>query len=542
MKIDKKQAELLAFLALYLFALFYWSLPYQERNLPYGEYDAMSHFQVADFISQNDASFVRLPPYIDLRYWHDNKFRPHTLWYPPTFHSSLAAMQTLGGDRVLGVFLMNTILNTFILITLFLFMRNFFGFLPGMLSSLLLIFSPRDIMPYLWGQWPERFGYAFVPLIIYCYYKYNMSFDEKPLYICLTSILLIMNLLVHPMVFFHSLIALAATFIFLSIKDKKIKVNFKHVGVCAVIFIAIFFMFPLQTLNMLPRLGINALRSSEIGEAAPSAGADFSRIFRWSFNPEQFQGSVPASYFSFSEMHGLWTLPLLLLGVLAALLRRKDGDLLLLAWLVSLYIVLHRDAFGMQNLIHRSLSASAHIFVPLAVLGMLAIPELIKLKNPIKGWAKYPLAAVFVYMALSVNMAQASQLINKDTYNNPLTTLTQDQFDAAEWIMRNAPLDSNVSMLGVPHTPEFLSATAKNIRWFAAASQHVTRFYYLYPQDEDSIRSHMEKDYIMLDYYIPLGLNMQELVSSMQEIEEKRLSNQTLVFNKNTIRVYKLES
>ena len=154
MKLHKQYIQIFIFILVYLFAIYFWSQPFQEKKSPYGEFDAISHFEVADYIAYNDKSFNKLPHYIDLRYGGDNRYKPHTLWYPPTFHSSLAIMEVFGGERVLSVFLMNTILATFILISVFFVMNSLFGFLPGILSSFLIIFSYRDFMPYLWGQWP----------------------------------------------------------------------------------------------------------------------------------------------------------------------------------------------------------------------------------------------------------------------------------------------------------------------------------------------------------------------------------------------------
>ena len=148
MKLNKNYLQTFIFVLVYLFAIYFWSQPLQERPIPYGEYDAMSHFEVADYMAYNDKSFSRLPDYIDIRYGTDNDFRPHTLWYPPTFHSSLAVMEVIGGERVIPVYLMNTILATFIIITVYFVINSLFGFLPAILSSLLIIFSPRDFMPF----------------------------------------------------------------------------------------------------------------------------------------------------------------------------------------------------------------------------------------------------------------------------------------------------------------------------------------------------------------------------------------------------------
>src|SRR3990167_8954817 len=200
MKLNKNHLQTLLFIAVYLFAIYFWTQPLQERKLPYGEYDAMSHFEVADYIAYNDKSFMQLPPYIDLRYGEDNKFRPHTLWYPPTFHASLAAAEVFGGDRIISTFLLNAVMASFVLITVYFVINSLFGFLPAILSSLLLIFSPRDFMPYLWGQWPERFAYAFIPIILYCFYRYfigNSKENKAPLYLYLTAIFLGLTILVH---------------------------------------------------------------------------------------------------------------------------------------------------------------------------------------------------------------------------------------------------------------------------------------------------------------------------------------------------------
>src|SRR3989338_6103081 len=205
MKLNRNYIQTFVFLLVYLAGIYLWTQPLLDRKLPFGEYDAMSHFEVADYISYNDKSFMALPNYIDIRYGTDNKFKQHVLWYPPPFHTMLAIAETAGGERVVPVFLMNAILASFIIITSYFVINSLFGFLPAILSSILIFLSPRDFLPYLWGQWPERFAYAFVPVILYCFYKYYISYskeEKKPAYLYLTSLFLGINLLIHPLVFF----------------------------------------------------------------------------------------------------------------------------------------------------------------------------------------------------------------------------------------------------------------------------------------------------------------------------------------------------
>ena len=544
MKLDKNYIQTFIFLLVYLFAIYFWSQPYQERKIPYGEYDAMSHFEVADYMVYTDRSLFNLPPYIDIRYGIDNKFKPHTLWYPPTFHTSLGVMQFIGGERIVPIYLLNTIMATFVIITIYFVINSLFGFLPAILSSLLIIFSPRDFMPYLWGQWPERFAYAFVPIVLYCFYKYFISFSKesnKPIYLYLTALFSGINLLIHPLVFFHSLVGTAVLYVFLSLRQKKLALNLKHISIAAIIFLIMFLIFPYQTFNIFPQLLPKSVTSTQVQEQRV---IDLSRIIHWAPDPKNFVGSVPPSYFSFKEMHGLWTLPFLLLGIIFLIWRREEKDLFLLAWLVSLYFVLHRDLIGKASFLHRSLSATAHIFVPLTAIGTVYLTSFVKIPSAYNKYLKYAIVVAFVYLTFSMNMASASKMLNKNTYN-PNTadgffvTLNDAEYQAAQWVLQNTPPSANITILGIPHADNFLSATSKKIRWFAAASQHVTRFYYFLENKEEILKS--PDWYIMLDYTMLGPLNDRETFNYMQNFEKNTLTNHTLVYNNNNIRVYKFE-
>ena len=532
MKFSRSYIQTLAFIALYFFAIYFWTQPLQARKVPYGEYDAMSHFEVADYAAYNDKSFMRLPPYIDLRYGEDNKFKPHTLWYPPTFHASLAVAEVFGNDRVVPAFFMNAIMASFVMVTVYFVMNSLFGFLPAILSALLLIFSPRDFMPYLWGQWPERFAYAFIPIVLYCFYRYFTSYSKegsKPMYLCLTALFLGINILIHPLVFFHSVAGLFILYILLAIKQKKLAFSWKHASISAIIFLMLFLSFPYQTFNIFSQFSRGP---DESGRAF-----DLSRIFQWSLDPKDYAGSVPPSYFSFREMHGLWTLPFLLLGILFLALRREERDLFLLAWLVSLYLVLHRDLAGKASFLHRSLSASAHIFAPLTAIGAAYLASSIRIPK-IANYLKYAIAALFVFLAFSVNMAYASKILNKNTYSDFFSTLNNQEYEAAQWSLGNIPSSANITVLGIPHQEQFQSATSKKIRWFAAVSQHVTRFYYLREDREEILKS--GDWYIVLDYTMLGPLNDRKSFDEMQEFEKRISSTHALAYDKNSIRVYKL--
>ena len=202
-------------------------------------------------------------------------------------------------------------------------------------------------------------------------------------------------------------------------------------------------------------------------------------------------------------------------------------------------------SIGKASFLHRSLSATAHIFVPLTAIGIVSIGSLIKLPSSYSKYLKYLLAGIFVYFAISVNMANASKMISKNTYN-PYTadgffvSLNKEEYEASQWILENAPASANISVVGIPSSDKFLPATSKKIRWLAAASQHVARFYDLWPDKESVLKS---KDwYIMLDYTMLGPLNDKETFNNLQLFEKNSLTNHTLVYDKNSIRVYKFES
>ncbi|MBI4143327.1 hypothetical protein HY487_00420, partial [Candidatus Woesearchaeota archaeon] len=219
----------------------------------------------------------------------------------------------------------------------------------------------------------------------------------------------------------------------------------------------------------------------------------------------------------------------------------EDKDILLLAWLMSLYLVLHRDMIGKATFLHRSLSASAHIFAPLTAIGAIYIASLIKLPPNFNRYLKYGIAGLFIFLVFSVNMTYTSKILNKNTYNDFFSTLSKEQFEAAEWLLENADARYNVSVIGIPHQQNLLTATAKKIRWSAAVSQHVSRFYLLV-EDEEEAERRLKNDYIMLDYTMLGPIGDKETFDKMQEMEKNVLSNYTPIYNQNSIKVYKLEA
>ena len=470
MKTKKWHLEILAFLAMYIFAIYLWTLPFQDNKIPYGEFDAISHWELADSFAGLDKTYVSLPLFVDYSYGGQNRFKPHTLWYHPPFHTDLAMVESIAsyltGERMVPVYLTNAIFASSILISVYFVMRKLFGFLSAILSEFLLAFSMRDIMPYLWGQWPERFGYAFVPLILYCFYSYCINYskdkaadNKNSLHLLIMAILLAVQMMIHPLSFFHSLAAIFVLFIALAIKMRKIPFNAKHIAAAALIFAVIFAAFPYQSGNVAVSLMQKTKKTPD--------NFSVSRLFEWGPNPKYFEGSVPPSYFSFKAMHGAWTLPFLLIGLLILLIRRENRDLFLLAWLISLYLILHRDAFDKWKFLHRSLSATAHIFVPITVIGAVSLFSIFKTNSTLKAVLKYAGALAVIILAVNYNMPQAYSTLNT-AYDDSIMRLNSAQIEANEWVEKNVPVGKNVSVAGLP------LEIMQKAWWMASVSHRVT--------------------------------------------------------------------
>ena len=537
MRINKTYIEVSIFLAVYLFAIYMWTLPFQDNKVPYGEWDAISHWELGDFIAQRDRTFVYLPAFLDYSYGNDNRFKPHTLWYPPPFHTDFAIISAFANDRMVPIFLTNAIFASSILISVFFVIRKLFGFLPAVLSSFMLTFSMRDILPYLWGQWPERFAYAFIPLILYCFYMYYTSYSKensRPIYLYIMSLLLAIDLFIHPLVFFHSVVGIFVLGAALAIKQKKIPFNLRHIAIFLLLFIVLLAIFPYQSGNVI--VSFKQDTTPEEKKYSP-----ISRLLQWAPNSKDFVGSVPESYFSFKDMHGLWTMPFLLIGILILAVRRENRDIFLLAWLISLYLVLHRDLVGKFMFLHRSLSATAHIFVPITVIGALSLFSLIELPKIYRYFLKYGAAILVIALTLAYNFPAAYSTLDK-AYDSPFIRINPAEVEVSEWLKDNIDENDNVSVIGPP--PEIMQKV-----WWMASYSHRTSHYFegfltwgTYKENRnETVKYHILNDYVVFDYSDIALLSDRSFVEKWLEFEKQNFGNHTLLYNKNNIRVYKYE-
>lgn len=526
----KSYIETIIISFLFIFSFYLWSLPYQKNRMPYGEVDAGSHFTLGDYMAQTDKPIIELPYFIDKRYGFDNFYKPHTLWYHPPYHVNFAVMQIVGGERILPIFLFNTILCSIIVLIIYFFMRKLFGFWPAILTSLLMIFSMRDILVYLWGQWPQQISYFYTPLVLYVFYKYSNSYLDgktKPAYAYIFAVLLGVNFYLHPVGSFHTIIAIGFFSLFLFIKEKRMPFSIKDISIAIIIFIIMLGIFPLQTASVFVQMKGNPTEE----KTKNPMYHDFEGLFLWFPWKDLYAyeyKTQPEPYFRYNTMNGgYWTLPLLFVGLFFILFRRKREDLLLLSYIATVYIMIHLQILGIGRP-ERSLAASAHVFYPLIVLGLINLPRLTNLflKMPVKVTMsfKYFLILLFIILVFSFNFNPAYSTL-KSSYSeyNGIARITKPQYEVSEWVRNNLPMEANISTAGV--------LSMQKDRWMRFIAMR-----YIYEYKENAPHA----DYMIIDYSDFGAIGNTQAIQQLALLEKEKMANNTLVYNKNNIKVYKL--
>ncbi|MBL7147609.1 MAG: glycosyltransferase family 39 protein [Nanoarchaeota archaeon] len=532
MKINKKYLEIFAITILYLSALYIWTLPIHNNRLPFGDVDASSHFAIGDYMSMHGSSIAKIPEYVGIRYGGQNEMFPWALWYPPQYWTNAGIMQLIGGDRILSFFIMIAIFCSLFILSSYFLIRSLFGFWPAFLSSLLLIFSVRDYMVYLFGQWPQSLGYAFTPLILYCYYKYADSIlnkEKKTVYIYIMSLLLVIQSLMHPQGFIASAGTMVIFTGLLLIREKKLPFNFKHLFIILAIFFVVSIL--LAPLNM----------GEFFGEIFKTGGEreswNLGILFSWYQDSSKFQG-LPAFYFYYNTSHGdingsklgYWTLPLLFIGVIVVflngfILKKDRKNILLFSWLIAFYLLTHLAAFGMGGRDQRMMAFEAHVIYPIIAIGLLSIPSFFKLNNFVNKIAKYSLIIIFIVFALAVNGKSTIGMLNMQQYS--ISRINPYQYEVSEWVLKNLPEDAYIYDIG---TFGYQYYGAK-VKWLSVLSQR--------PFVLENRMVNMS-DYIMLDYSDLALLRKEEEVNNLRKFESENFGDATPVYNKELIKVYEV--
>lgn len=510
---DRKIEIILVFL-LYCFALIMWTLPVNDQ--PFGDVDSSTHFALGDYMASSDKPMYELPSYLDQQYGFANEGK---IWYPPQYHVAEAIVSSFTGSRVKAVFLFNAFACSLIVLSLYLLIRKIYGFWPAFLASFLIISSSRDYLYYVMGLWPQTASFALIPLVVYLYHRYTKSYidgDNKVIYMYMTAIILSLQFFFHAHPMLHSIAFIGLHTVFLSLKHRKIPFDLKHLAIFVVIILILclpFFQFLLKEGN---ELGFKADRIPQ--------------LFSWYPKEDEHLGAYPRSFFYFNESHGgYWLLPLMIGGVLLLLMRRKESDLMMLAWLLSYYVMTHLDIIGLGARIPRSLGAEAQILYPIAVIGVLYIPMLLKMK---KTYVKSAVILLFIVAASFFNMVPAYSNL-KGAYAG-VNRITPSQMDTLDWTNENIDEDKEVYFFGIINL-------AKN-KWARALAHSPAQYNYKSPVPTLSMEDLGNADYAVIDYSDFLSIGRKDLAEGLLRWEQQILGQEDLVYSTQTARVYRIEN
>ncbi|MFH1182168.1 MAG: DUF6541 family protein [Candidatus Woesearchaeota archaeon] len=526
---DRKDIITLA--VLFIAALFLWTMPFQQNRLPFGEGDSAWHFSIGDYMHSSDRAISRLPFYVGVWYYNYNSILgPFALEYPPANHMNYAFMQFFG-DRFVSVLMIRAITSFLGVFATYFLIRKLYGFLPAAIASLALVFSLREQMIYLWGQQPTLSSFVIIPVLLYSFYKYaTLLFEGKPssTYLFITAALIASQYMLHIQGIIVSLLAMVVFFFFMIIRHKRLPISKNTALQIGIVVLAL-------VVVMLPFANIYLGAQSA---TAPSSKQP-SRLLQWTVPSEPISGSFPAAFVQFSSEYRFWMLPLILLGVFFLLFRREPKDLLMLAWLASIYITFHLDVIlGADWLgrIARMGVAEPPLFFSLMAIGLFSIFSLIKIPSQPRILLKYAVAiAVAVILVFTLGAAAKENL--SQAYGG-IGRITPQQLELAEWLHSNTAENSMIYDLGTSSYPK--------IRWLLASSQRYINQYYgsfvnaSYAKDSPS--------YFIFDYSdLQLLVNSQyrdqflPQLNQAQQAEQAMFANITPVYDKNNIRVYNVQ-
>lgn len=531
--------DILAIFFLMALSAFIWTLPFQQNQYPYGDVDSSTHFTLGDYMGQTDKPIYLLPYYINgttkgitTGYGILNGGK---LWYPPQFHITEAIVQLFSGARVLPIFLFFAFASSLAAITTYVLIRYLYGFLPAVISGFFLIFSFRDIMWYLSGQYPQVLSFAIAPLVIYSFYRYLESFVQKkpkPIYLYLSSILIAAQFFIHPQGIIVSILPLIIFSIIFIIKEKILFINITHIVIAILIIMILtisFLQFPLGKSSVYTGGLLKAKDSRS------SYGLDI--FFKW-YGALEPVGFHNPDYWSSNKIYTIVVVPFIALGVIYLVLRRKNQDLLLLSMFLSFYLLMHLSILSTGRA-ERLIETEAHIIYPLMVIGaIIAIPNFItlfKISKDIKIILKYTLAVLLIIVFI-FTIGNNSYSTLKNAFPG-ISRITQPQYEASEWMRANLPDNADVYIFrndfptALPIFQNNFPTFYTKKKWIQALSlRHMD-----WSSQDASNSTHLILD--MSDIYAAYG---QPGLDEAQKETGSYIKNSTLLYDKNYIRVYKL--
>lgn len=534
--------DIVAIAVLFVVAFSLWTLPLQSDSRPFGEGDSAWHFSVGDYIGSSDRPIWRIPFYIGQWYYNYNPaLGPNAPEYPPSNHYNYALMQVVGGERFVPVIMYRAMASFLGVFAVYFLVRKLYGMPAALIASSGLLFSVREYMIYLWGQQPTLVSVVFAPVTFYAYYRYLTSYysgEKKPAYLYVTALLLCSQYLLHIQGFTLSMAVLGAFTVMMSVKYRKLpflREGKLHLAVVAVLMLAVilpFIMIYLGTPQQVP------------------GGPDFSRLFSWGVEHSLVAGSYPPAFVEFSAEYPKFFLPLILLGVLFLLIKRRSSDILMLSWLFGVYFMLHADIFLGVSVERsaRMLISEPSLFYSLIGIGAVSLFSFVPLPSVFRAVCKYAVAGVIIsILVFSTGVAAKDALSNSYT---SIFRITPPQLGLSDWARSSLP--ENAYLYYMPDSQGFKIGNWQyaKMRWMLAASQrHFSSFPGVFANNSDVAGSPF---YFVFDYSDlavilssppnPFQQSAQQSANALQQFEIARFNGTQPLYNRDNIRVYEVDA
>lgn len=525
-----KKKEIIFLTILFIAAFWLWTLPIQKNSLPFGEGDAAYHFAYGDYTSYSDKTLTERPPYLWFWYYIPGYYKVNE--QPPSARAGYAFMQILGGERIIPVYIFIAIASFLGIFSTYFLIKKLYGFAAGFgVGLLLLISSHRAVLYYLWGQRPTVASFAFIPIMLYAFYRYMDSYykgENKIIYLYIFALLFSSSYLIHlqaivlvvPIIFLYTLA--------MSFREKKIPVdrdNIKHIVISLIIIIVI-------CLPFLPRYTEAGL-STETDLGLHNVG----NLFSWFKIPPNNFDLNPTALIFIDTYGTYFSLIPLLIGISYLVLKRNSKNLLIISALAGLYIMFHLDVFGLvvgaNQRQARYLIVETYFFFSVIMLGIIFLINFIKINKKYKNILKYGAATAFVIVILLTSGKQ-NYLLLANAYQG-ISRITPAQYEVSEWLSENVPENGAVHYYGVLTYPKyrFMSILsrrpAKDHRYSDINERYLT---------EGLISA--EFTHVVIDYSDSILIGDQNEVINLQKLE-KSLINASLVYSKNNIGVYRFD-
>jgi asparagine N-glycosylation enzyme membrane subunit Stt3 len=484
--------------------------PYiREPNLPYGEGDAAYHFQMSKLIAEGGypQEFNHILDMPGVRYG--------SYVYPPVTHTGMALLKLISGaNQLTASFIYVAFMDSLLIATTFLLVKELFGYTAGIASSLIISVSKRNIQSLLWGQWPSLAGMVFIPLIL----LYGIKSLRDSRYAKLCGLFCGLSFLTYPQSTGYSLFVLSLIYV-----SRRVQIKPKTLKKLLTSFTVVFIVLALPTA---PKI-VQYFSSENV----KAAGFSVSRLAEWypSVKPGvRFFEGYPPSWFNPLLVYDKVLLALVLLSLTALFFNNNDRRVFASANILVFYLITHSDVFGLSpDRVVRQFNSEVLLFA-------FIIPMVFTVEKA--GLRKYFfVVAVLLVSAYFLSRVNSLMPLLYNTYS-PKMRLTPREYEAGVWLKRNTHPDSIILFQGKVYGPV--------TRWIAAVSDRRIATYSDNKIDFDGIVFNVSlPDYVLLDY-TPLVLPPEERTQNtliMYALEQQLMNYTTLVYENDEIAVRKFD-